>query len=201
VISGPKKETEMIVIPPDEQDATGHAADMYAGDVKTDGFVFAYTRALAINPEAHEAFEALIRAIVPSIGVRTYELATLGAARAIRSQHCLLAHGRKTLRADAMGEEQLIRVAVDYRDADLSPADVAVMAYAEKLSTDSAAMTDADSQALRDVGFSDRQIVDITLAAAARNYFSRAIQALAVPRDDVAGLSAELVDALLSPTR
>jgi len=191
----------MIVIPPAESNAAGHVAAMYAGDLESDGFVFAHTKAMAINPEAHEAFEALIRAIVPSIGVRNYELATLGAARGIRSQHCLLAHGRKTLRANAMDEDQLRRAAVDYREADLSPADVAVMAYAEKLSTDAASMTDADSQELRDLGFSDRQIVDITLAAAARNYFSRTLQALAVPLDEVPGLSPALTDALLSPTR
>ena len=191
----------MIVIPPAESNAAGHVAAMYADDLESDGFVFAHTKAMAINPEAHEAFEALIRAIVPSIGVRNYELATLGAARGIRSQHCLLAHGRKTLRANAMDEEQLRRAAVDYRDADLSPADVAVMAYAEKLSTDAASMTDADSQELRDLGFSDRQIVDITLAAAARNYFSRTLQALAVPLDEVPGLSPALTEALLSPTR
>ncbi len=191
----------MIVEPPPADEVAGHAADMYAGDITTDGFVFAHTQVMAINPEAHEAFETLIRAIVPSIGVRTYELATLGAARGIRSQHCLLAHGRKTLRAAAMDEGQLLRAAVDYRDADLSSADVAVMAYAEKLSTDAAAMTDDDARSLRDVGFTDRQIVDITLAAAARNYFSRSLQALAVPLDDVPGLSPELVEALLSPTR
>jgi uncharacterized peroxidase-related enzyme len=189
----------MIVTPPAPDEVEGHAADMYAGDLDSDGFVFGYTRAMAINPEAHAAFEALVRAIVPSIGVRVYELATLGAARAIRSQHCLLAHGRKTLRAGAMEEDQLIRVGRDYRDADLDAADVAVMAYAEKLSTDAASMTDADSQALRDVGFSDRQIVDITLAAGVRNYFSRSLLALAVPVDAVLGIDGELREALLSP--
>lgn len=61
-------------------------------------------------------------------------------------------------------------------------------------------MTDDDSRALREAGFTDRQIVDITLAAAARNYYSRPLQALAVPTDQVPGLSPELVDALLSPT-
>jgi hypothetical protein len=60
-------------------------------------------------------------------------------------------------------------------------------------------MTDADSQRLRDVGFSDRQIVDITLAAAARNFFSRALLALAVPVDDVPGLTPALVAALREP--
>jgi uncharacterized peroxidase-related enzyme len=189
----------MIVIPPPIGDAEGHVAEMYRGDLDADGFVYSHTQVMAINPEAHQAFEALVGAITPSIGIRTYELATLGAARAIPSPHCLLAHGRKTLRADALTEEQLERVARDYESAGLDAADVAVMRFAEKLSTDAAAMTDADSQTLRDAGFSDRQIVDIALAAGVRNLFSRTLQALAVPVEDVPGLSPELTAALLSP--
>jgi uncharacterized peroxidase-related enzyme len=189
----------MIVEPPVADAVEGHAADMYARDLADDGFVFGYTRAMAVNPDAHEAFEALIRAIVPSIGVRVFELATLGAARGIRSPHCLLAHGRKTLRAGVMDEAQLARLGRDYRDAELDSADIAVMAYAEKLSTDAAAMTDGDTEALREAGYTDRQIVDITLAAAARNFFSRALLALAVPVDAVPGIDGELADALLSP--
>jgi len=190
----------MIVTPPTLDEAAGHVTKMYDTDLRSDGFVFSHTQAMAINPEAHEAFENLVRAIVPSIGVRTYELATLAAARGIRSSHCLLAHGRKTLRAGALTEEQLERVARDYETAGLDDADVAVMRFAERLSTDAAAMTDADSQSLRDHGFSDRQIVDIALAAGVRNYLSRAVQALAVPVEEVSGLSPELTEALLSPT-
>lgn len=189
----------MIVIPPTLDEAEGHAAVMYESDLRDNGFVFSHTQMMAMNPEAHQAFEALVRAIVPSIGVRTFELATLAAARVIPSPHCLLAHGRKTLRANALTEEQLERVARDYETADLSEADVAVMRFAEKLSTDAAAMTDSDSQSLRDNGFTDRQIVDIALAAGIRNYFSRTLQALAVPVEDVPGLSPELAAALLSP--
>ena len=189
----------MIVSPPPVEGAEGHVAKMYGGDLAVDGFVYSYTQMMAINPEAHEAFEALVRAIVPSIGVRNFELATLAAARAIRSPHCLLAHGRKTLRAGAMDEAQLEKVARDHTDAGLSDADVAVMDFAERLSTDAASMTDADSQTLRDVGFTDRQIVDIALSAGIRNYFSRVLQALAVPVDAVPGLSPALTAALLSP--
>lgn len=186
----------MIVSTPDVEGATGHVADMYDGDLRGDGFVFAHTRAMAVNPEAHQAFEALIRAIVPSIGLRYYELATLGAARAIGSEHCLLAHGRKSLRAGLFDEDQLAVLASDPGDAGLDERDLAVIRYAEKLSTDAAAMTDDDTRRLRDLGFTDRQIVDLTLAAAVRNYFSRALQALAVPVDDVPGLSPALASAL-----
>lgn len=191
----------MIIETPDPATATGTVAEMYADDLDTDGLVYAHTRAMAVNPEAHDAFIALIRAVVPSIGVRAYELATLAAARAIGSGHCLLAHGRKTLDAGLMDDSQLQRLVADHRDADLSAAEVALMAYCEKLSTDSAAMTDADSQSLRDTGWTDRQIVDITLAAAARNFFSRSLQALAVPLDDVPRLDPATAAALLAPTR
>jgi len=191
----------VIVNPPTVDDARGHAAEMYDADLHEDGFVYSHTKVMAINPEAHQAFEALIAAIVPSIGVRTYELATLGAARGIPSPHCLLAHGRKTLRAEILEEDQLESVARDYTTAGLDGADVAVMRFAEMVSTDAAAMTDADSQALRGHGFTDRQIVDIALAAGARNFLSRTLQALDVPVEDVPGLSPRLVQALLSPER
>ena len=189
----------MIVSTPDVEQATGHVADMYQADLREDGFVFAHTRAMAVNPDAHQAFEALIRAVLPSIGLRTYELATLGAARALGSEHCLLAHGRKSLRAGLLDEDQLAGLVRDGTDAGLSEADAQVVRYAERLSTDAAAMTDADTQRLRDVGFTDRQIVDITLAAGARNFFSRSLQALAVPVDEVPGLSPSLASALRDP--
>lgn len=189
----------MIVHPPPADSAVGTVAEMYDADLREDGFVSSVTQAMALNPEAHSAFEALIAAIVPSIGVRTYELVTLAAARGIPSPHCLLAHGRKALRAEALDEDQLERVALDYESAGLDEADVAVMRFAEKISTDAASMTDDDSRVLREHGFTDRQIVDIALAAAARNYLSRALRALAVPVQEMPGLSPRLVRALLSP--
>lgn len=189
----------MIIRTPDPDEASGAVADIYRGDLDDDGFVFSHTRAMAVNPEALAAFETLIHAIVPSIGVRTYELATLAAAAGVGSPHCLLAHGRKALRAGALDEDQLEGIATQGDHDALSEADRAVMRYARRLSTDPAAMTDADSQELRDAGFDDRQIVDITLAAAARNYFSRALQALAVPVEtDLVGLSPRLRDALVA---
>ncbi|REJ07670.1 carboxymuconolactone decarboxylase family protein [Microbacterium bovistercoris] len=185
----------MIITPPAAEGATGKVAEMYAGDIDSDGFVFGHTAAMATNPEAYTAFEALIRAVVPSIGIGVYEAATLGAARAIGSPHCLLAHGRKALRAGVVDESGLTDFAHG-DDSGFSEAEQAVIRYAGRLSTDPASMTDADTQALRDAGFIDRQIVDITLVAAARNYFSRALLALAVPIDEVPGLDPAIAAAL-----
>lgn len=186
----------MIISTPPVEAAEGQVADMYRGDLREDGFVYSHTRMMAVNPVAHAAFEELVRAVVPSIGVRTYELATLGAAGRIGSSHCLLAHGRRSLREGIVDEGQLVAVAAG-ETGELSEADAAVVAYAARLSANSAGMTDEDSRRLREVGFTDRQIVDITLAAAARNFFSRALQALAVPVERVPGLDESVAAALI----
>lgn len=178
-----------------DADATGLVAEIYAADIAELGHVTNHTRVLVTNPEAYNAWEELITTIGRPMGKRRYELVTLAAALGAKSRHCRLAHGRKALQY--IDAEELLRVARDYRSAGLSESEVAMMEFAEKVSVDSASMTEADSQRLRDLGFSDRDIVDIALAAAARNFFSKLIQALAVEVED-SDLSPELRDALVA---
>jgi uncharacterized peroxidase-related enzyme len=190
--------TMSIIATPEPSDVTGLAAEIYGDDLEHLGYVPEHTRVMAINPEAYKAWENLIGTIARPLGMRRYELVTLAAARGVKSEHCLLAHGNKSLRY--IDEDELTRVARDYRTAGLPEAEVAMMEFAEKVSTASHEMTDADGAQLRELGFSDREIVDIALAAAARNYFSRAIQALGVAVDVPpalpAGLRAALVESL-----
>lgn len=182
----------MIIETPDPATATGIVRDHYDSDLADDGRIFAHTRAMAVNPEALQAFEDLVRAIVPSIGARSYELATLAAAKEVGSAHCLLAHARRSLRSSALTEEEVFAVLTGTDADSLSAADHAVLTFAARLTGDAGSMNDDDTLNLRAAGFSDRQIVDIALAAAARNYFSRALLALAVPVEDVADLPARI---------
>ena len=178
-----------------ESEATGYVAELYADDRAEYGYVAAHTQALLLNPEVYAAWEGLITAIARPMDKRRYELVTLAAAQGAKSVHCRLAHGRKTLKY--IDEDELVRIASDYHAAGLSEAEVAMMEFAEKVSGDSASMTDDDSERLRSVGFTDREIVDITLAAAARNYYARAVQALAIDVDEMPGMSARLRSALV----
>lgn len=182
---------------PPEAEASGLTAEIYDAERRSLGHVPSHTKAMSLNPEAYRAWESLTRAISSSLGIRRYELVTLAAAQSIGSTHCRLAHGKKTLKI--IDEKQLRAIATDFHDAGLPEAEVAMMDYAVKLSTDAASMTDADAQQLRDVGFSDREIADITLAAAARNFFSRSLLAMGVDLDVPEGLSEELHAALLAP--
>ena len=176
---------------------SGLAAELYAEDLEDMGYVPSHTRVMAINPEAVRAFENLIRAIAGPMDKRRYELVTLAAAAGTKSEHCRLAHGQKSLRY--MDEDTIVSACTDYAiSPDLTDAEKAMMAFAERVSTDSSTMTDADSLVLRGHGFSDREIVDIALAAAARNYYSRAIQALAVDVDVPPALNDRMKAALLT---
>lgn len=189
----------MTIISTPEPDAVeGEAAELYADDLASIGYVPSHTRVMANNPHAVRAFEQLIRASLRTMDLRRYELVTLAAAGALGSRACRLAHGNKSLKV--FSEEELTRIARDYRDAGLSEVEVAIMEYAERLSGDSRTMTDADTLRLRELGLTDDEIVDITLAAAARNFYSRALHALAVPVDVPPGLSAGLREALLVGT-
>lgn len=187
----------MILKTTPEPEATGLTAEMYNDDIQSGGYVTTQTKAMSLNPEAFQGLETMLDAIKASTDLRRYELVTLAAARAIGSTHCLLAHGAKALKA--FPEDELAAVARDYRDAGLTPAEVAMMEYAEKLSQDAAAMTDADTVTLRSHGFTDREIIDITLAATARNFLSRTMLALAVDVDVPPVLSLALQEALLAP--
>ncbi len=184
-----------IIRTPDPDDVTGEAAALYAEDLESMGYVPSHTRIMANNPAAVRAFESLVRASRRTLDTRRYELVTLAAARALRSQACLLAHGLRTL--SVVDEDELTRIAADYRSAGLSDAEVQMMAYAERISTDSSSMTEVDAARLREVGFTDDEIVDITIAAAARNFYSRALHALGVEVDDPPGLPERVRRALL----
>jgi uncharacterized peroxidase-related enzyme len=185
-----------ILRTPDESEVTGPAAELYAKDLAAIGYVPSHTRAMALNPEAVHAFESLIKAVAPGLGMRRYQLVTLAAAGAIGSTACRLAHGQRSLKY--FDADELERIARDFRSAGLPADEVAMMEFAEKLSRDSATMTERDAAVLREHGFSDREIVDVALAAAARNFYSRALHALGVVPDVPPKLTPELRDALLA---
>jgi uncharacterized peroxidase-related enzyme len=113
---------------------------------------------------------------------RRFELATIAAARALRSTYCMAAHS-KFLR-DICGDEPTMRaVAADPSGANLDAADRAVMEFASHVARDASSISAADVQHLRDHGLTDPEIVDVVLAVAARAFFTKVLDALGVQAD------------------
>jgi uncharacterized peroxidase-related enzyme len=154
-----------------------------------------YEVAFAERPEVLALWMQLNGAIKAGMDLRRYELATLAAARRLRSSYCCLAHG--SVLAREFGEPER-EIALDHRAAGLDEVDVAVMDLAERVVDDATSIGEADLQPLRSLGLSETEIMDVVLAAAARCFFSKTLDALCVqPDPSFHELEPELRDALV----
>jgi len=152
-------------------------------------------RAFTERPEVFAAWVQLNTAIKAGMDLRRYELATLAAARRLRSSYCCLAHGK--VLQEQFGEP-VREIALDHRAAGLDAVDVAVMDLAEKVVDDASSIDDADLAPLRRLGLSEADIMDVVLAASARCFFSKTLDALGVRADaSFRELEPALLDALV----
>jgi uncharacterized peroxidase-related enzyme len=71
----------------------------------------------------------------------------------------------------------------DYENAPISAADRVMLDYVTTLTEDATRITPRDHERLRNAGFDDRGILQITLIASWFNYINRVADALGVGRD------------------
>src|SRR5512132_3226944 len=83
-----------------------------------------YKRAFDERPDVYAAWGELLGAIKANMDLRRYELATLAAARRLRSSYCSLAHGKVLI--EQFGEP-VLQIATDRGAAGLDEVDLAVM--------------------------------------------------------------------------
>lgn len=180
----------------EEDRADGALTELYAGARETNGYVPNSMRAFSLRPDVYRAWDELKSTIAGSMDTRRYELATLAAARKLRSSYCSLAHGR--ILAERFLDPATVReLALDHADVVLDAADVATMDLADKVAGDASSITEDDIQRLRDSGLDDREIFDVVVAAAARCFFSKTLDAVgALPDSEFAELEPALRDAL-----
>jgi Uncharacterized conserved protein len=81
-------------------------------------------------------------------------------------------------------DEELVRaLQEDYENAPLSEQDRAMLDYVVQLTKDATRISRDDHARLREVGFDDQGILQITLIASWFNYINRVADALGVGRD------------------
>jgi uncharacterized peroxidase-related enzyme len=180
----------------DPADAQGPVAGLYEADRAAFGRLPNFTRAFSLRPGVYAAWRQLNGAIKADMDLRRYELATVAAARRLRSSYCALAHG--SILADRfLGPDAVRAVVADHREAGLDAVDVAVMDLAEKVAEDATTVGEADLEGLRSLGLADDEILDVVLAAAARCFFSKVLDGLGVrPDKEYGALEPALRDAL-----
>jgi uncharacterized peroxidase-related enzyme len=185
-----------FIEPISDEAASDDVLGLFEADRARFGYVPNFTRVFAHRPAVYSAWKQLNGSIRAQMDERRYELATLAAARRLRSSYCSLAHGQ-ILAGKFMDPDTVRDVALDHRSAGLDEVDVAVMDLADKVAADASSITAEDVDRLRELGLSDDDILDVVATAAARCFFSKTLDALgAEPDAAYAELDAGMRDAL-----
>ena len=139
------------------------------------GMVPNVLRAYAFDIEKLNTFTALYNDLMlgdSGLSKLEREMIAVVVSSVNKCHYCLVAHGAavRQLSGDpALGEAMVM----NWRVADLDARQSAMLQFSEDLTVASAKITEADRQALRDVGFSDRDIWDIASVAAFFNMTNR----------------------------
>ena len=132
------------------------------------GFVPNVFLVLAHRPEEFRAFFAYHDALMDKpgpISKAEREMIVVATSNANQCQYCVIAHGA-ILRIRAKNPLIADQIAINYRKADITPRQTAMLDFAMKVSQSAHAVGDADMEMLRGHGFSDEDIWDIAAIAA-----------------------------------
>ena len=172
--------TFVRTISPDE--AQGRIREMYEEVRQRFGYVPNWAQAFSLRPDVRDAWNALLRSIQSNLSVRTYELATLAAARALSSSYCCLAHG--SVLADKVFDTATVSAIMrNESEGVLAPRERAMIAFVEQVVANAALVSQEEVDGLRAHGYKDEEIFDVAATAAARCFFSKLIDALGAQPD------------------
>ena len=161
---------------PPSQRFPAPALDTLPDDIRTrllavqekSGFVPNVFLTLAYRPDEFRAFFAYHDALMEKDGGLTKaerEMIVVATSAANQCQYCVIAHGA-ILRIRAKNPLVADQIAVNYRKADITPRQRAMLDFAMKVSRAAEEVSDADFAAVAAHGFSDNDIWDITAIAA-----------------------------------
>jgi uncharacterized peroxidase-related enzyme len=132
------------------------------------GFVPNVFLVLAHRPAEFRAFFAYHDALMEKdsgLNKADMEMIVTATSGANNCQYCVVAHGA-ILRIRAKNPLIADQVAVNYRKADITPRQSAMLDFAMKISLDAKSISDSDFEKLKEHGFSDEDCWDIAAITA-----------------------------------
>ena len=132
------------------------------------GFIPNVFLALAHRPAEWRAFFAFHDTLMEKesgLSKAEREMIVVATSNANGCQYCVIAHGA-ILRIRAKNPLVADQVAINYRKADITPRQKAMLDFAMKVALDSGAVNDSDFVTLHGHGFNDEDIWDIGAVAA-----------------------------------
>ena len=137
--------------------------DQIAAVSERSGFTPNVLVALARRPDEYRAFMAYHDALMgreSGLSPAEKEMIVVATSGANHCLYCVVAHGA-ILRARAHNPLLADQIATNYRKADISARQCAMLDFAMKVAADSAALAQADFEALDEHGFEAEDIWDI----------------------------------------
>ena len=180
------------------EQATGKLKMLYERVTGPDNNVDNIMMSHSLRPHTMEGHMAIYKYVLHHSGntIPKWFLEVLGVwvSQLNGCNYCVQHHfsGMKQLLRDDPRADAIL-VAVNALDIEASPLDAAqhqAMRYAQKLTQDTANMAQTDVQALRDVGYSDGEVLEINQVSAYFGYANRTVLGLGCSTvGDVIGLS------------
>jgi uncharacterized peroxidase-related enzyme len=175
MVAGPKLES-IPMTKSATQRFPAPALDALPDDIRTrllavqekSGFVPNVFLTLAYRPDEFRAFFAYHDALMEKDGGLTKaerEMIVVATSAANQCQYCVIAHGA-ILRIRAKNPLIADQIATNYRKADITPRQKAMLDFAMKVSADAQRTSEEDFAALAPHGFSDDDIWDIAAISA-----------------------------------
>lgn len=164
-----------------EHEAEGELARSYKRWSNADGSVDNVLKVHALNPASLEAHCALYAQAMhkPSPLTRAErEMIGIAVSRLNRCAYCVAHHVAGLVGLLPDDRQHLARNLATGDEADLSPRERALVAYAERLTSEPASVRPEHIDALRAAGLTDREILDAAQAAAYFAYANRIVLGL-----------------------
>ncbi len=159
---------------------------MLSGAEKQFGFVPNVLSALSHRPAELRAFLTYNDAVMnkeSNLSAADKEMLIVAFSSLNGCMYCVMSHGA-SLRLASENPQLADQVAANYREADITPRQKAMIAFGIKVTTNSAAIGEEDFEILEGHGFSREDIWDITAVTAFYNLSNRMMSLLAVRPDD-----------------
>ena len=181
-----KKDLSWLRVPAEEEAPAG-VQELYDKANEKLGFVPNVLRVYALRPRHLELWNTFYDDLMRGDSTLTRpqrEMIAVVVSTVNRCHYCIVSHSAylRKLTGDPVLVEQL---RTNYKYAGVEPRERAMLDFAVKLTEQSAACTEADVEVLREVGWSDEDVMDIAEVTAMFNFTNRLASGLGwVPNDE-----------------
>ncbi|PIQ83663.1 MAG: hypothetical protein COV75_06255 [Candidatus Omnitrophica bacterium CG11_big_fil_rev_8_21_14_0_20_63_9] len=176
----------------EESEATGNIKAAYDAMQRQMGFVPNVTKAFSLWPEVFDLNNRLFETVMlarTELPNPVKEMVALVVSKANQCDYCVTHHSNFLARY-GIGQEVVQRLGADFHTAQVDARTKRLLDYAHQVTRHAYKVTDEDITALREAGWTDRQVLEATVVAAQFNFINRIVDALGVELEPAAAAQA-----------